>query len=301
MKNKYVFTAVMLLVLALAGMGFTGIYVSFAEGGRNHDFKVVTSFYPMYIAAKNIAGDCPGVTLENLSEPKTGCMHDYQLTTEDMRRLSSADAFIVNGGGIENFLSDVAEQYPELEMINACADTERMDGNAHVWMSIAGYMTQVQTIADGLSAIDRVHEPVYQKNCSRYLARLNELLHMQQETVPSAGHNIVIFHEAFAYIARDCGLNVCADLDLDEERQVSAGEAAEVVSRIQEYGADVILAEELYGKSMCETIQKETDIQAVYLDTCVRGEDHADSYINAMKKNLQLLRKALEEAGSAAS
>lgn len=58
----------------------------------------------MYIAAENIVGDAEGVTLTNLSEPQTGCMHDYQLTPEDMKLLSRADVFIVNGGGIENFV-----------------------------------------------------------------------------------------------------------------------------------------------------------------------------------------------------
>lgn len=61
-----------------------------------------------------------GVTLENLSEPQTGCLHDYQLTAADMKLLSKADVFIVNGGGIESFLSDVAESYPDLKIVQAC-------------------------------------------------------------------------------------------------------------------------------------------------------------------------------------
>ena len=35
-----------------------------------------------------------------------GCMHDYQLTPQDMIQLSKADLFLVNGGGIENFLAE---------------------------------------------------------------------------------------------------------------------------------------------------------------------------------------------------
>ena len=37
-----------------------------------------------------------------------------------MKLLSKADVFIVNGGGIESFLSDVAESYPDLKIVQAC-------------------------------------------------------------------------------------------------------------------------------------------------------------------------------------
>ena len=76
----------------------------------------VTSFYPMYIAAENVIGDADGVRLENLSEPQTGCLHDFQLTPEDMKLLSTADVFIINGGGIESFMKEVAEAYPNLKI-----------------------------------------------------------------------------------------------------------------------------------------------------------------------------------------
>lgn len=83
---------------------------------------VVTSFYPMYIAALNIVDGVEGVRLENLSEPQTGCLHDFQLTPEDMKLLSTADVFVINGGGIESFMSDVAKAYPKLDVVEACED-----------------------------------------------------------------------------------------------------------------------------------------------------------------------------------
>lgn len=293
MKNKYVFTVVMLLVIMFAGMGLTSAYVNH-EGGGTKDFKVVTSFYPMYIAAKNVIGDCSGVTLQNLSEPQTGCMHDYQLTAGDMVSLSSADVFVINGGGMESFLPEVAKQYPHLTVIDTCRQIELAGDNAHVWMSISDYMVQVQTIAQGLAAKDPAHEEVYQKQCTQYLKKLEGLQRKQQE-IQKEGRacNVVLFHEAFEYIARDYGLTVAGSMDLDEERQVSAGEAADMVSQIKEHEVKMILAEELYGKDMCETMQKETDVFAVYLNTCVRGDDDADSYLNAMEENLELMHQAL--------
>ena len=80
MKNKYVFVTVLLLVLLLTGAGLTQLYVKEETKQQDSELTVVTSFYPMYIAAMNVIGDTPGVDLQNLSEPQTGCLHDYQLT-----------------------------------------------------------------------------------------------------------------------------------------------------------------------------------------------------------------------------
>ena len=76
------------------------------------------------------------MTLENLSEPQTGCLHDYQLTAADMKLLSKADVFIVNGGGIESFLSDVAESYPNLKIIQACDGIELLQAQKERKISI---------------------------------------------------------------------------------------------------------------------------------------------------------------------
>ena len=109
MKNKYVFVAVLLAVILFVGSAGTIAYVRSEEPAQTEsEVTVVTSFYPMYIAALNIIGDADAVLLENLSEPQTGCLHDYQLTAADMKLLSTADVFVVNGGGIESFLTDVA-------------------------------------------------------------------------------------------------------------------------------------------------------------------------------------------------
>ena len=68
MKKKYLYTAIMLFAILVAGMGLTGWYVSQTqEQTDGQELTVVTSFYPMYIAAENVIGDADGVRLENLS------------------------------------------------------------------------------------------------------------------------------------------------------------------------------------------------------------------------------------------
>ncbi len=291
--------------------------------GENDQFTVVTSFYPMYIAALNITDGVDGVKLENLSEPQTGCLHDFQLTPEDMKLLSTADMFIINGGGIETFMSDVAAAYPKLDVVEACEnvsllaeddidseeaddhdhdhyeDSEEADGhdhdhgdeNAHAWMSVSRYRTMVSTIAEELAKADPTHADQYDANAKEYDGKLAKLEEEQQSLKElTAGKDIIIFHEAYAYVADDLGMNVCYLMDLDEERSVSAGEVRDVINAINNDGVSVILAEELYGKDMGDTVSRETDVNVVYIDPLNRGDYDKDSYIDGMEKNIELIR-----------
>lgn len=354
MKNKCKFVGIMflciLIVCTLAVMayehtagktGAAGEMSDTSDSEKNTDeaddmLTVVTSFYPMYIAALNIVDGVEGVRLENLSEPQTGCLHDFQLTPEDMKLLSTADVFVINGGGIESFMSDVAKAYPKLDVVEACedvallseddadsdhdhdhdADTEsdsdhdhdheadaesdsahdhdHGDENAHAWMSVPRYRTMVQTIASRLAEKDVKHADEYYANAKAYDAKLAVL----EEKINSLksltnGQNIIIFHEAYAYVADDFSMNACYLLDLDEERSVSAGEIKQVIGAIKDDGVSVILAEELYGKSMGDTVSRETDVHVIYIDPLNRGGEYdKDSYLYGMEHNIELIKEA---------
>ena len=357
MKNKCKFVGIMFLciltVCTLAVMAYERAYehtegktgvvggVSGASGStKNTDeaddmLTVVTSFYPMYIATLNIVDGVDGVRLENLSEPQTGCLHDFQLTPEDMKLLSTADIFVINGGGIESFMSDVAKAYPKLDVVEACEDVALLsddeadsdhdhdhdadaeadsdhdhdhdadiesdsdhdhdhgDENAHAWMSVPRYRTMVKTIASHLAQKDEAHAKEYYANAEKYDAKLAKL-EKEQDSLKdlTGGQNIIIFHEAYEYVADDFSMNACYLLDLDEERSVSAGEVKQVISAIKDDGVSVILAEELYGKSMGDTVSRETDVHVVYIDPLNRGNYDKDSYLDGMERNIELIKEA---------
>ncbi len=300
-KNKYVFVLVMLVVITVVSGLLTNIYVKESSSKQEEQtLTVVTSFYPMYIAALNVIGDTDGVHLQNLSEPQTGCLHDFQLTPEDMKLLSKADVFIINGGGIESFMKDVAKSYPDLTIIEASEGIDLLEDegeeNAHAWMSVATYEEQVNHIAEGLAAADEKHASDYQKHADAYVVKLDALKERQQKVAEKIKEqSVILFHEAYDYVADDYGLDVAYVLDLDEERQVSAGEVADVLAAVRDDHVKYILAEELYGKSMGDTVEKETDAKVIYLDALNRGDYDADSYIKGMSANIDLIEQYLTQ------
>ena len=294
-RKKYGFVFCLLVVIAMISLGTVSIYVNHEEKKEaTEQLRVVTSFYPMYVAAMNVTDSCESVTLENLSEPQTGCLHDYQLTPEDMVLLSKADVFIINGGGIEHFLSEVASRYPNLTIIEAGEGIEMSGENAHLWMDTEKYQKQVQNIAKGLSEVDETNKKIYQKNADAYCEQIADLTEEYRDTCNGNGQKVVLFHEGLEYAANEWNMNDVYTLNLDEERQVSAGEVADVLSAIQKDGAKMILAERTYGEELAESVKKETNVPVVYLDTCVRGKYEKDAYLKAMRSNLEALKEALQ-------
>ena len=310
-SRKIVFVIALLLVLTIIGAVIIIISTHSTKSGEVSEvndgrFTVVTSFYPMYIAALNVT-DGADINLYNLSEPQTGCLHDYQLTTDDMKLLSAADVFVVNGGGMEAFLSDVTSQYPDLTIVDTSlgvaevgdgepraldndSSSEETD-NAHYWISISNYIIQVENIAAGLSAIDMANADLYGKNATVYVSKLKKL---QYETDTSlGGAKVVLFSEAYEYLAKDFGLDVRYVLDLDEEKDISARELADTIDVVKSEAVPVIIAEKQYGEKMANAVMEETDVMSVYLDTIIRGDYDKNEYINRMKKNIELLKGAL--------
>lgn len=293
-KHKGLFVSTLLATIALVAFGCTFfIYEKQGKDEMQEGITIVTSFYPMYIAASNVCDGVSGVTLKNLSEPETGCLHDYQLTPEDMKLLQTADVFIVNGGGIEEFLTDVAKQCPDLVIVDACEDVELIEENAHVWMSVSRHKKQVENIAEGLAKADESNRHEYMHNAEHYISHLQELEDQEQEMAQyMQGRSVVLFQEAYAYLAEDLGLNVAYTMDLDEERQVSAGEVADVMSAIAKNRVAVVMADDVYGKEMGDMVETETAARTVYVETLVMGEYDKNSYITHMQENLDVLQMA---------
>ncbi len=325
-KKKYLFVTGMLLAILLASGIFTRIYTDLEAGGRDGGtVRVVTSFYPVYIAALNVVGDSRTVRLENLSEPQTGCMHDYQMTPQDMVKLSDADLFLVNGGGIEGFLAEVGEAYPGLS-VQAVTDgvvlLESFEGapeeghihegeskeghfhgaeNAHAWMDTRRYAQMALNIAKYIGQADPENAEMYLEHAKEYCSKidgLSEQISALREEVADAGNlgkGTVIFHSAFAYLVEQLGLQTAYCMDFDEERQISAKEVADVVQNIEEGRIRFLFAEELYGKEMGDAVEAETGCSVSYLDPLARGAYDADSYLDAMQGNIDVIRQAVSQ------
>lgn len=310
MKSRYILIfLILVLALSLTGCNKT------SEEKSNSTLDIVTSFYPMYIATSNIINGAENVTLKILASPEVGCLHDYQLTVKDMMTLENAEVFVINGGGMESFLDKAISNYQNLKIVNAFIETEsgdeleehheeeehnhshnhESDVNAHIWVSVSLYIEQVEKICDGLKNIDPENAELYEKNKNIYINKLEKLkeeMHQKLDNVEKK--NIVTFHEAFYYFAKEFGLNIVSVIEREPGTSPSAGELVKIIDEIESKDVNAIFVEPQYLKTAANTISSETGISVYELDPIVSGNLEKDAYEEKMKKNLEVLLEALK-------
>lgn len=260
--------------------------------------RVVTSFYPVYIAALNVAEGVEGTDVHNLAAPHVGCLHDYQLTTADARKLSEARLFLANGAGMETFLDKVRAQNPELKMVEVSEGIPLIDGNPHVWVSPEGAARQVENVAKALAASDPENADRYAANAAAYKDKLSGLAQrMKSELAPFSGAPVVALHDTFPYFARDFGLDVVGVIESEPGVEPSAKQLAGIVDLVRAKNVKVLLAEPQYSDKAAQTIARETGARVLQIDPVATGPsdpaEARDAYLRAMEKNLETLRDAL--------
>ncbi|WP_302653077.1 metal ABC transporter solute-binding protein, Zn/Mn family [uncultured Clostridium sp.] len=306
-----------LTIIIVTSMFLTGCNNSAKSNNStepNNKLTIVTSFYPMYISTLNIVKDIPNVEVINMTAPQTGCLHDYSLSTKDLKTLSSADIFVINGAGMESFLDDVIDEYSDLKIIEASngisliEDTDHdehdheheheHDVNPHVWVSISKNIEEVSNIAKELSAFDPNHASEYEANADAYIAKLENLrteMHAALDNVNNK--DIITFHEAFPYFAEEFNLNIAGVIEVEPDSEPSAKEVENIISIINEKNIKALFTEPQYSSKIADTIAKETGASIYTLDPIVTGdanEDAYDDYIVKMQENLNTLKEALK-------
>lgn len=272
-----------------------------AGAAQAKPLQVLTSFYPMYVSTLNVVGDTPGVEVSCLAPPFVGCLHDYALSAGDMKQLGGADVFVANGAGMESFIEKALKQSPGLKMVEASKGIKlAFEDNPHVWVGISGAIRQVNNIAGGLAKADPENAQQYRANAAAYVAKLEKLRDEMHAALDGLkDRDIITFHEAFPYFASEFRLNIAGVIEREPGSEPNARELAETVDIIKKQDVHALFAEPQYPSKSARVIEKETGVPVSILDPVVTGPREPakarDAYLVAMRKNLDVLRKALSD------
>jgi len=273
---------------------------------------IVTSFYPIWLLALNLADGVPELEVRNLAAPGTGCLHDYQLQTGDMKVLSEADLFLVNGAGMESYLDHVFSAFPDLPVAEAAAgiplltETDALtigenedDGeiNAHIWLSAANAAVMAENLAKAMEAQFPDRQEKIEDNRKALQARLLALDQELREGLsglPRKG--IITFHEAFPYFARAYGLDIVAVVNREPGETLTPAQLAQLAEAIVALDAPPLFVEPQYEDLSARTLAAETGAAIYTLDPVVTGPEEdvpQDYYETVMRRNMETLREAL--------
>ena len=257
--------------------------------------RIVTSFYPMYVIALNLTEGAEGIELSNMADVNVGCLHDYTLTTEDMKKVENADIFISNGLGMENFISKILESNSDMKVIDSSNNLENVisngiEENAHIWTSIDNYILQVQNIAEELKTADAKNAEVYTQNVQKYVDELNKLNEEYKSKLAKLnGEKAICLNEAFEYMGQELGMEMITIKTDHEESAISAGMLKSVINKVKEDDIKIIIIDKNDSKTNAETIANETGAKILELNSGLTGELNKDAYINQMRENMNIL------------
>ncbi len=280
------------------------------SGEEESRLTVVTSTYPVYLFASAVCDGVEGVTVERLNTGETSCLHDYTLSVDDMRMLEKADVVVLNGSGLEDFMSD-ALATSSAQVIDCSAGVELLENLAHdheegdeedhdhghydphIWMDPNNAVTMVENLSRSLGEIDPDYEEQYRENMTGATEQLRSwdsamreaLAEAEQQGVEVSG--LITFHDGFQYFAKAYDLPLLAAIEEEAGSEASAKEITEITQLVKEYEIPVIFTEVNGSDATAQAISRETGCQVAQLTMLMDGPDaELSNYYDGLKSNI---------------
>ena len=283
------------------------------DAAADKAFKVVTTFLPITLFTRAVAGDCATVTA--LIPPSLG-PHDFQSKPGDLTALRQAGVLVKNGLEMEGFLGKLvaAAENPQLVVIDSSRgvatleSAEHGDGhdhdgdhdhgavNPHIWLDPLRAVQQVATIRDGLIQADPSCADGYRRNAAAFTAQLKQLnSEIASQLEPYRGKTFVAFHDFAPYFAQRYGLKADYLVDVPELNPAPA-DLQRVAAEVKSSQLKALLSEPQEGSRSFNTLAKDLGVKVVVFDPMETATEEASrdpaTYVSVMRRNVADLRQA---------
>ena len=307
-----------------------------ATGASSADDSQSAGEVVTVVVTTNILGDVVSELLDDQAEvitimPVGADPHDFQASAQEIDRMLSADALIVNGANFEEGLIDVIESaeeegVPMHEAISAVEtlefgaghekhsdedhdDEEHSDedhdhdgADPHFFTDPVRMSSAVQGIVSFLSGqIEGLDIDALDASADEYLAQLAavdaEVISLV-DTIREDQRVLVTNHEVFAYFADRYGFEIIGVVipGLSTTDAASAGELAALAATIEAEGIPAIFADTSSSDELVKTLTSEVgDIAIVELFTESLGtaDSDAPTYLDMVRTNAERIAAAL--------
>ncbi len=273
-----------------------------AESLSGQGHKILVTFYPLYQFTKAIGKEKidASIIIPPGIEP-----HDWEPTIQDIQKMKNADMIVINGAGLESWITKVTSINPNVMIIDTSSgipllekDSNGLDKIAkkdpHIWLDPILAKKQVQNIADGLIKLDPQNANYYQQNANDYKAKLDILDNEIKTDLSTCDKkDFLAFHDAFSYFSKEYGLHQHTIVGgLDPETEPTAPALQQITKDAQSLGLNVIFTEEAANPRVSQVIADEIHGKVLILSPLEVTDKNMD-YIVKMKQNLSNLKEAL--------
>lgn len=169
----------------------------------------------------------------------------------------------------------------------------------HAWLSPISAKKMAENIKNALVQVDGANAEDYEANYIKLAGQLDQLDQTFREALSqTTKKDIVVSHQAFAYLCRDYGLNQKAIMGLSPDSEPTAQDIKEINNFIKENDVKYIFFEEMVSDKLAKTLARDLNIETMVLHPLEGLTDEqikaGDDYFSVMEKNLQNLVKALQ-------
>lgn len=286
----------LLLVLTLC------IYILAGCSATHQDAQIAATTLPVYEFTTRL---CQGtdITIGRVVTESVSCLHDYTLQVSQMRMIEGADAVVISGAGLEEFLEDALTGSEVI--IDASAGTHLHNGehhhhhdtdhnhetDPHIWLSPENAQIMVQNICNGLTESYPQYQNIFEDNKAALLDELTQLQHYGEKALSSLStRELITFHDGFGYFAEAFGLTILRAVEEESGSEASASELIELVNLVRKHQLPAVFVEENGSTSAAEIICRETGAKMFTLNMAMSG----DSYFDAMYHNIDIIKEVLE-------
>ncbi len=290
MRITLIMRWLLVLVIALAGCGGDDDTPA-ASAGK---VWVVTAFYPLAEAARQVGGDL--VTVSDLTPPGAE-PHDLEISPGDVEDLEDADLVLLMGNDFQPGVEDVADRTGDAVEVLETLGID--DEDVHVWLDPQQMRAIVDVVGDALAAADPEQADAYAANASRYGADLDTLDAEFAAGLAECGRRtIVTSHDAYGWLASRYDLDQQAIAGISPDIEPSADRLAELSDLAEDEGVTTIFTEELVAPDIAETVAREAGGLRTAVLNPIEGlteeqRDAGDDYLSLMRDNLAELQEAL--------
>jgi zinc transport system substrate-binding protein len=284
--------------------------VSVPSLAQQEKLRIGITLHPYYSFVANIVGNLAEVVplIDADANP-----HGYTPQPDDMIRMTSIDALVVNGIGHDSWAFEIlsaAGVRDDLPLIYANDGVSLIPVagdpsgekivNPHTFISTTAAIQQVYTIARSLGELDPGNARAYRDNARRYALEIRRLRAEFDNLI--SGLNLSNFrcatmHSGYDYLLQELGLQVTAVIEPRHGVEPSARQLADTVARINSADVNVLFAEKYFAGQLAETIRSETGVRMYSISHISSGEYSPERFDQDMRENLATLAQAIRDAG----
>lgn len=295
--NKKILIAILIIIFAI-GLA-VWVLSNKKEVVEDENLKIVTSFYPIYIMTANITQNVPGVEVVNMTESNVGCLHDYTISTTDMKKVEKADIYIQSGLGLESFMNKIISAYPKLNVIDSSMNIsnriqDENEINPHIWTSLENYIKQVEIICQKLCEYDNKNAEIYKANCETYLQKINQEKQKYETELQKLNEaKAICLNEGLEYLLKELKMQVTQVETNHEESTMSAETLKNLITKMKDENIKIIVVDKDDNIKNAETLANETGAKIYKLDSGLTGETNNNAYIDKLEANFLVLESMI--------